>query len=183
MCPAPRMTVDQYLLTPETVLPQELIYGALRCAEAPTPRHQTALLDFAVALRTHVRERRLGKIWIAAIDVILDREQALVVQPDLIFISKERLHIVTDRVWGAPDMVLEVLSPHPRIGRLNERLGWFAQYGVRECWLLHQLDRRLDVLAFSRDGVASRESFDDEMPVRSAVLPDFDRTLASIFEA
>lgn len=44
----------------------------------------------------------------------------------------DRLRIVTDRVWGAPDLVVEVMSPRPRIGRLPERLAWFAQYGVGE---------------------------------------------------
>jgi hypothetical protein len=56
------MTTDEYLMTPETVLPQELIYGVLRVAEAPTPRHQGAVADFHLALAPHVRERQLGEV-------------------------------------------------------------------------------------------------------------------------
>lgn len=55
-----------------------------------------------------------------------------------------------DRIRGAPDLVIEVVSPHPRIGPLDERLGWFAEYGVGECWLLHQPERRLKVLQRGR---------------------------------
>lgn len=67
MAPAPRMTVDEYLETPETVTPTELIYGVLRVADAPTPRHQLALMDLGVALWTHVRAYDLGKIVLSPI--------------------------------------------------------------------------------------------------------------------
>lgn len=53
------------------------------------------------------------------------------------FISNQRRDIITDRFWGAPDMVLEVMSPNPRIGDVQERVEWFCEYGVRECWLVH----------------------------------------------
>ena len=85
-----------------------------------------------------------------------------------------------DRIWGAPDLVVEVLSPRPRIGRLAERLEWFARYGVRECWLFHQDDRRLDVLAFEGGAVAARHSFTEDEPVRSRVLPAFGESVASM---
>src|SRR5688500_10692483 len=137
------MTTAEYLRTPEALVPTELIYGKLRVAESPLPRHQAVVLDLALALVAHVQERRLGEVWIAPLDVILDAERALIVQPDLFFISKERSHILTDRVRGAPDLVVEVLSPNPRIGKLGERISWFQQYGVRECWLLHQFEQRM----------------------------------------
>jgi Uma2 family endonuclease len=177
---AKRMTTEEYLMTPETVLPQELIYGVFRAADAPTPRHQSAVGDFYLALTSHVRERLIGDVWLSPIDVILDEARALVLQPDLLFISNERRHILTDRIHGAPDMVLEVLSPHPRIGRLGERVGWFAKHGVLECWLLHQSKRRLEVVSFGDGAVSARVSFDERAPIRSAVLPEFRQNLASI---
>jgi Uma2 family endonuclease len=181
MAPAPPlMTTDEYLRTPETVLPQELIYGALRVAEAPAPRHQSAVADLFRALDTHVRIEGLGNVWLSPIDVILDARRALIVQPDLLFISKERSWIVKDRIRGAPDLVIEVLSPRPRIGRLDERVAWFAEYGVDECWLLHQDDQALEVLRLGRAGVVARQRFDGRAPIRSAVLPRFQATLEEI---
>jgi len=174
------MTTAQYLSTPETLVPTELIYGRLRVADSPMPRHQAVVLDLSLALAAHVREGRLGEIWIAPLDVILDAARALIVQPDLFFISNERNHILSDRVRGAPDLVIEVLSPWPRIGKLGERIVWFAEYGVRECWLVHQLERRLEVLNFGDNNVIERVSFDERTPIRSRVLPDFSRTLASM---
>lgn len=174
------MSTEEYLNTPESLLPTELAYGVLRVADSPMPRHQSAVADFHLSLAAHVQEKRLGKIWLSPLDVILDAKKALIVQPDLLFISNERRHILTDRIRGAPDMVFEILSPHPRVGKLNEHIQWFGEYGVRECWLLHQSERRLEVLSFADRRVARRESFDERTPVRSAVLPDFDRSVASI---
>jgi len=103
--PAPRMTIEEYFRTAEIVLPQELVYGIVRDAPAPTPGHQRAVARFLIALTDHVDRHRLGQVWLSPIDVILDPERHLVVQPDLIVLSNERLHIVSDRIRGAPDLV------------------------------------------------------------------------------
>jgi len=176
------MTTAEYLATPETVQPQELAYGVLRVADSPMPIHQRAVLAVARALDAHVRERRLGEVWVSPLDVILDYEAALVVQPDLFFVSNERSQIVTVRVRGAPDLVIEVLSPHPRVGYLEERVGWFARYGVRECWLLHQFERRLEILRFDDGAIVERRSLQASEPIRSAVLPGFERSLDAILD-
>lgn len=171
------MTTAEYFKTPETVRPQELVYGVVRAADSPLPIHQRAVLALTRALDVHVREGGLGEVWVSPLDVVLDFERALVVQPDLFFVSTERSGIVSDRVRGAPDLVVEVLSPNPRIGYLDERIGWFARYGVRECWLLHQFERRLDVLSFADGAIRRRLTFEADEPIRSTVLPRFTETL------
>ncbi|MCM3881419.1 MAG: Uma2 family endonuclease [Vicinamibacterales bacterium] len=180
MTKTPFMSTREYLDTPESSLPTELIYGALRVADSPMPRHQAAVADFFTALDNHVREDKLGKVWFAPLDVILDARRALILQPDLLFISNERSGILTDRIYGAPDMVLEVLSPNPRIGRLEERVQWFAEYGVRECWVLHHEERSIDVLSLDRRGIVVRDTFDEGTPIRSSVFPGFLRSVGSI---
>lgn len=122
----------------------------------------------------------MGTVWLAPLDVILDDERALVVQPDVFVISNERAHILTDRVRGAPDLVVEVLSPHPRVGDINERVQWFAQYGVRECWLMHQIGRWIDVLTFEDGKTATRRRFAADERLESSVLPTFSRSLSGI---
>ena len=174
------MTVDDYFRTPETVLPMELIYGAVRVAEAPTPRHQSAVAALFLTLERHARERGLGRMWLAPLDVVLDERQALIVQPDLMFISEERAWIVRDRVRGAPDLVIEVLSPNPRIGQTEERVRWFAEYGVRECWLVHQDRCEIEVVEITDRRIKGRHVFRKDDPMASRVLPDFRRTLGDL---
>jgi Uma2 family endonuclease len=174
------MTLHEYMATPETVLPQELVFGVLRVADAPFVSHQRIVFALATALQAHIDENTEGEVLIAPIDVILDEERALVLQPDLLFVSRERAGIVRERVYGAPDLVVEILSPHPRIGKLEERVNWFAHYGVREIWLCHQGARRLDVLSCQDGRVVSSESFGTHQPVRSDVLPLLHRTMGSI---
>src|SRR5437763_1828880 len=87
---APRlMTVDEYFGTPETALPAELKFGVLYVRESPTPRHQSAVADLFRVLDVYTRARDVGRVWLAPLDVVLDEERALIVQPDLMFISKE----------------------------------------------------------------------------------------------
>lgn len=181
MAAAPRlMSVDDYFKTPETVTPMELVFGALRVADSPLPRHQAAVAQLFRALDAHVRARDLGEMWLAPLDVVLDDRKALIVQPDLFFISNERAWIVTDRVRGAPDLVIEVLSPEPRIGSTEERVQWFAEYGVRECWLVHQDQRTIAVIQFAGQRIAGRRLFARHEPITSAVFPAFDSVVDDI---
>jgi len=182
MAPAPLLTTDEYLKTPETLNPTELIYGVLRVAEAPTVWHQQAVGAFYLALAPHVRERRLGRVLLSPLDVIFDWDRALILQPDLVFISHARWHVHRQRIVCAPDLVLEVLSPHPRIGKLQERIDWFAEYGVREIWLLHQKSERFEVLRAANGRVVNRETINYLTPIASEVLPEFRLTAHDILQ-
>lgn len=184
MAAAPRLTtVEEYLRTPETLTPQELIYGVLRVAESPLPRHQALVADLFRAIDVHVREHGIGRMWLSPLDIIFDEKRALVLQPDLFFISNERTHIVLDRVRGVPDLVVEILSPEPRIGRTDERLQWFAEYAVRECWLVNQSDLRVEIVTFASGRIQARRFFTAEERIESAVLPLFRERLADIVDA
>jgi Uma2 family endonuclease len=167
------LTTAEYLQTAESMRVQELIYGSLRVEESPLFRHQNLLLELAVLLRVFVGQHKLGTVCIAPQDVILDPARALVMQPDLMFISKMREEIISDHIWGAPDLVIEVMSPHPRIGKLDERIGYFKQYGVKECWLIHQLAREIEVLQLQEHGADNRRMFRGVQAIESRVLPDF----------
>jgi len=181
MGPAPPlMTAHEYFKTPETVKPMELVFGALRVADSPSAYHQSIVIELFRALDDHIRDRQLGRMWVAPLDVVLSEPRALIVQPDLFFVSRDSDGIVKDRVYGAPDLVIEVLSPNPRIGTTDERVGWFAQFGVRECWLVHADEIEVSVLRFANQRVEGRARFRRDEPISSAVLPDFSPTLEEI---
>jgi Uma2 family endonuclease len=175
------MTTAEYFQTPETVLPQELAFGQLRVADSPSVSHQRVLRELVMALIPFVQDKQLGELLFAPMDVVLDFEADLVVQPDALFVAKERNEIVTDKVFGAPDLVIEILSPNPRIGKLSERLEWFSRYGVRECWLARLPQKQISVLTLTPQGVNAEETFSRAERVRSAVLEGLELTPLQIF--
>ncbi len=156
-------------------------YFKTRALESPSPRHEFAVDHLFRALNAHVSERGLGEIWLAPLDVVLDERFGVVVQPDLFFVSDERLHIVRDRVRGAPDLVIEVLSSDSCIADVEQRVAWFAKYGVRECWLLHQDDRSVTVIRFADRRGTTRDVYPRRRRIVSAVLPDFSASIDEIF--
>ena len=166
------MTTNEYLTTPETVLPAELGFGVLRVAEAPIVRHQRVVRDLTITLTAFAQERGLGEVLPAPTDVVLDREQHLVVQPDVLFVAAGRSSIIGDHIEGPPDLVIEVLSPRPRIGMIEEKVTWYARYGVRECWLVDLNRREIAVLTCAGGRVEERTPFGTDQYVQSRVLPD-----------
>ena len=170
------MTVAEYQRTPETVNPQELIFGQVEVHDAPTVSHQRVVLALALALHAHARAHG-GEVLIAPTDVVLDERRALILQPDLLYLSPNSTAVVVDRVIGPPNLVVEVLSPYPRIGRLDEKVRWYSSYGVDEIWLYHQIARHIDVLYCGGGGVLRSARFSTATPIQSGVLPNFQRTL------
>lgn len=163
-----KISIDAFFRMPETNQPQELVYGYVHEPPMPAFGHSTVLLRLAELLRAHVREYGLGTVGMA--DVVLDREAALVVQPDLFFVSAGRLGIVEDQVWGAPDLVIEIASPSTEHRDRTLKLAWYQKYGVRECWLVYPKDRRIEVVDCTTN---KRDSFAGTEALRSNVLGKF----------
>lgn len=176
-----RVTVTDYLRGEETTRPRELIYGFVREPPAPTYGHQAVVSHLCALVDRHVRRFRLGRVVVAPVDVVLDRKQALVLQPDLVFVSTERAGIVNDRVFGAPDLVVEVMSMGTAARDRTQKLEWYRHYGVRECWLVDPFDGSVEVRALAGPPAAARR-FTDRERVRSTVLPRLRITVARIFD-
>ena len=83
--PGTVMTAADYLRTPESNRVHELWRGVFRVAESPTSWHQDLAFEIAVAIRAHAKLRGLGKVWVAPLDVILDQDRAIVLQPDVVY--------------------------------------------------------------------------------------------------
>lgn len=149
---------------------------------ALSPSHESIVERLHLALQDYVRPRKLGRLWTAPMEVVLDRREGIVLKPDLIFIAEGRESIVSDIVSGPPDMVLEVTSLPlgPEKGKLEARVGWVSVYGVSEYWLIHREQREAVVLELAHGGVRRRTLFPGEIPLRSPLFPDFDRALAEI---
>ncbi|MCC6790603.1 MAG: Uma2 family endonuclease [Thermomicrobiales bacterium] len=128
----------------------ELINGEIRMSPAPSTLHQTIVVQLTELLNRQVREGGLGAVFVAPFDVKLSRH--LVLQPDLLFVARDRLSIVSESgVNGAPDLVIEVLSPSSRQFDTGAKASLYADYGVREYWIVDPNDKTISVHAL-RDG-------------------------------
>ena len=174
------MTTVQYLNTEETNRRRELVYGRVHEPPAPFFSHQQLVLKIARFLSDHVEPRGLGTVAISPLDVILDAGRSLIVQPDVLFVSNARMSIIHNQVWGAPDLVVEVFSDGSKAYDRGEKLGWYRQYGVRECWLVDLSDQSITVIDFTR-GTPEYVIAKGTDPIRSSVLPALQATAFSIY--
>ena len=168
-----RMTTDGYLDGPETLKRRELVWGVLREPPSPFYGHQRVVTDLAVLLQQHTRVRGLGQVCVSPIDVVLAGPNALILQPDIVFISTARLGIVRNQIWGAPDLVVEVLSPGTAAYDRRRKLGWFKQYGVIECWFVDPGSRKITVHGLA-ERPATKSVCGEREFVRSGVLPELE---------
>jgi Uma2 family endonuclease len=176
-----RENVTSYLEGPEWLSPRELVWGMVRDAPAPWYGHQLAVGQVFTHLDAHVRAHQLGVVLVAPLDVVLDEERALIVQPDVLFVSESRRDILRRQVWGAPDLVVEVASRRTARRDRTLKLGWYRKYGVRECWLVDPERWRVTVIDLAGRGRESVGVFAGGDRLRSAVLPAFDEPANACF--
>jgi Uma2 family endonuclease len=161
--------------------PEKLTYGTVRTPAPPvTIGNDVLVRRLHMALDAYVTPQNLGRLWVG-IEVVLDSREGPLLQPDITFIVDGRESIVSDRVWGPPDMVLEITTPLTRSAGLEERVSWFSLYGVREYWLVQPQQKDLAILELAHGGVRRRTLFDDITPVSSPLMPDFNRCLGEMF--
>ena len=173
------VTAEEYLYDmEETNRIRELAMGVLREPPAPFFSHQPLVLKVARLWSDHVEPRKLGRVAVAPVDVILDRERALIVQPDVLFVSTERLSIINDQVWGAPDLVAEVLSHGTEHHDRGEKLGWYRHMRRPRVLARRPGPRASDRRRFHRP--VSRQPRRQEAPKRS-VRPCCPRSNAPAF--
>ena len=151
-----RFVYEDYKALPESMARQyELLDGEILMVPAPTTRHRFIAGNIHALLHTHVRSVRSGAVLSSPIDVVLGEGDAReVVQPDVLFISSERLHIIVEaEVRGPPDVVVEVLSPGTEARDRTYKRHLYGRYGVREYWLLDPERETLEVYAAANTGI------------------------------
>ena len=160
---------------------RELIEGDFYVVPAPNVRHQAVTANLGFVLREFVRRNRLGAVLLAPTDVVLSQES--VVQPDILFVSNERRGIITEaNVSGAPDLVVEVLSPGTAERDRDLKLRLYAGHGVREYWIVDPDDESVEVMDLGPGGAAGVRRHASGS-VRSGLLPGLVVGIGEIFAA
>lgn len=159
-------TLDDYYRLPDDVR-AELIDGKFFFMNSPTSTHQNAIGELYFAARLFIKERN-GECQplLSPLDVQLDCDDKTIVQPDFMIIcDKEK--IWKDRIYGAPDFVVEVLSPSTKKRDTDIKLVKYKNAGVREYWIVDTDKERVICYFFEEDGLMPNiYRFQDEVPVR-----------------
>jgi Uma2 family endonuclease len=178
------LTYDIYLTMPEMKQRYSIIDGALVMAASPTPDHQTVVLELSSALRSLVREHRLGRVFVAPLDIVIHRDPLRTRQPDVMFISNARRYLIGLQVIeGGPDLVIEVLSPTNTRQELQEKLQDYQAIDVREVWIVSPQAQTVEVLQLSTAGVQRSGLYGLGNLIVSQVLPELPLTVDEIFPA
>ncbi len=171
--PQGEWTYDDYARLPDNGMRYEVIKGELRMTPASSPRHQRTIAEFCGRLWEYLQHQPVGESFFAPIDVILPG-LANPVQPDLLFIAGDRLHIIKEkRIEGAPDLIVEVLSPGNPMHDRRTKFQIYAQAGVREYWLVDPDACAVDIYVLRGQAYAPLGSFGPDEQTRSEVLADF----------
>ena len=177
--PKPKLTYEDYASLPDDER-CELIDGELMPMPSPKEIHQRLLLLLGASWLWFVLERGLGAVYTAPFDVILSATN--VVQPDLIFVSSARAHIITeDNIRGAPDIVVEILSPSTAGYDRTTKRNLYARHGVREYWLIDPYAKTATVLTLGANGYNTHAVFGEGDTLTSPTLAGFALNLSDLF--
>ena len=177
--PKLKLTYEDYASLPDDER-YELIDGELIIMTSPTALHQELLKKLAAAFMV-LESRGLGTMFFAPLDVILSNFD--VVQPDLIFISNERAHIIREYIRGAPDLVVEILSPSTAGCDRTVKRELYARHGVGEYWLIDPYAKTATVLILGANGYDTHAVYSEGDALTSPTLPGFAPDLGELFQS
>ena len=180
--PAPqqRFTYRDLLAFPSDGNRHELIEGEHYMTPAPSLRHQRVSRRLARILDTFLLHHPLGEVFPAPCDVVLS--EINVVEPDLVFVAAESAGILTEQnVQGAPELVIEILSPSTRHTDAVVKRGLYESYGVREYWLVDPLAETVTVFRLRDGSLRKTEELDRTRALTSSLLPGLTIDLDDVF--
>jgi Uma2 family endonuclease len=144
--PDTKFTYEDYLHFPEDKR-YEIIDGEVSMAPSPERIHQDVSRNLGFILWEFVKKNALGLVYYAPFDVVLSDID--IVQPDLIFVSNERKHIVTEKnIQGAPDLVIEIISPSSQYKDRVIKAKLYKKFGVREYWFIDPQEKQITLNVF-----------------------------------
>jgi Uma2 family endonuclease len=182
--PRVRLTYDDFVLFPDDGNRHELIDGEHYVTPSPVPRHQAILWNLVAVLAPYLETHPVGRAFTAPLDVLFSDFD--VVEPDLLYISRERLDAVltAKNVAGAPDLVVEIGSPGTRKRDETTKRRLYEHFGVSEYWVV---DPEIDtVKVFRQTGAGytrvAELALEQGDVLTTPLLPGLELPLARIFK-
>ena len=176
-----KLTYEDYAKTPDDER-WELIDGELVRAPSPNIPHQSIQSLLGCYVQTFVRDGDLGRVFFSPTDVVLSEHTT--VEPDLVFVSKERERIITyANIQGAPVLVVEILSPSTARRDWRDKFDLYQGHGVNECWLVDPVSRTVWVFLLADGVFVEMGRYGEDDTLTSPTLEGLEIVLAEVFGA
>jgi Uma2 family endonuclease len=173
------MTADELLLLPDDRQRHELVRGELRTMAPPGEEHGWLTANLIAPLAQHVRARGLGRVY-GELGCKLESDPDTVLAPDVAFIRQERLSTAPQpSYWsGAPDLVVEVISPNDLYSEVDDKVDTWLAHGTRMVLVVNPRRRTLLV---HRPGKPPRLLTEQDTLDGEDVVPEWRLTVREIF--
>ena len=159
----------------------EILEGDLKMVPAPSTVHQGISRNLEFLIWSFVKEKRLGRVFDAPIDVVLDDDQ--VVQPDIVFIKEENRDIIgKNAIKGIPDLIVEIVSPSSTFCDTVEKKEIYRKCCVTEYWLVFPDEKVVEVFCLEKGEYSGFCRSKKSGVVQSGVLLEFKTDSKEIFE-
>ncbi len=176
-----KYTYSDLLTIPEDTNRYELFEGELIVTPSPVRKHQVAVKNLTYFFESYIRTHKIGELFVAPFDIYFD--EGTVIQPDIIFVSDERKHIVEEkRIVGSPDLVVEVLSEGTEERDRGYKFRRYAKENVREYWIVDPEKQFVEVYQNSETGYRLSGKYSGHHEIHSAIFPGLKCKAANIFE-
>lgn len=174
-------TYEDYLNLPDDGKRYEIIEGELIMAASLKSIHQIVSGNLEYEIRSFVIRHKSGLVFDAPYDVKLS--DANVVQPDIMFVSKENRGIITeDNIQGAPDLIIEILSPSTAYYDLIIKKGVYEKFKVKEYWIIDPQQQWIEIYVLKEQKFYLHQRSEKAGQIRSTVLEGFEMEIENIFE-
>jgi Uma2 family endonuclease len=175
-----RITAKDYFALPEGPPYFQLIDGELYMSPFPNRCHQDVARNIGVPLTSHVEAANLGTVYFVPRDIVFTEEH--IFQPDLYFVCSARSEILDGHgAMGAPDLIVEVLSPGTATLELGRKREIFAQAGVTEFWAVSPKSKMVEVFRFAERKDGPTAVLKDSDTLTTPLLPGFQLSLSRNF--
>jgi Uma2 family endonuclease len=172
---------DYVLLTPPDSGNYELHNGQIIYMASPTTLHQIVSDNLSANLIVYLRKHKLGRAISAPMDVVFNPIDTF--QPDILFLSNERLHLIGEKkIEGAPDLVVEILSPSNNPKEMGYKKVIYEMSGVKEYWIINLKKRILTQYENVEGEFISRRVFENTDTLTSLTIKGFETSMSELFE-
>jgi len=178
-----KMSLTEFLSLPEddsSPVKYELEFGELVEVTRPTWEHNELIFALGALLQQYVRSHRLGRVS-GDVLVVLDEAKDLAYAPDIVFVATENLNRIKEgKVYGPPDLVVEVLSPTTMQRDVGKKKRIYHAYGVQWYWVVDMERQVIEEYRWTPEGYLLTQVVLPDETFRPKLFPELEINLRAL---